>query len=409
MPGVLAGPRTTGRDGALVPAGLVEQISGLVWGLLSLRIAWLLVTIVLLGRGTVSGPGVSFSMVTAGLASLVPLWYWHRLAPSLLSRPGWLAVDLFAAVAIITATGATGPFLHFTLTTPALCGLLHRRRGALIASILLAAVYVAVLSDGGQVTVSPATFQAVLGVPALYPMAAAAAAGARVLLERQAHTEVELAAARERMAAERERTRLARELHDSLAKTVQGIGLLATTLEVSAGRESPTAAQTARDLTAAARTAAAEARELVGQLRRDPPDRPFAESVREQAEAWSEQTGIEVLVLAEVEPEPAPDVRWELLAILGEALHNVAAHARARHVTVALQDDGEGILLAVQDDGIGLPRPLDERALTRSGSYGIVGMRERAERFGGRLELGTPEGGGARVLLRLPARPSALR
>lgn len=412
MRGALGRLQTPSPDGprGLRSTLLVDQVSGLVWGLLNLRVAWLLVTIVLLGRGVISAPWLSFSMVAAGLASLVPLWYWQRLAPSLLRRPEWRALDLVAAVVIVTASGAAGPFLHFTLTTVALCGLLYRWGGALVASVLLSGAHLAVLWAGGDLAVSPATFQVTVGAPALYPMSAAAAACVRALFERQAATETELAAARERMAAEQERARLAREMHDSLAKTLQGIALLSTTLQFSAERDPAAAAQTARDITAAARMAAGEARELIVELRQDGSGRPLVESVRQHVEAWSARTGIGALVLAELDSEPPPDARWELLATLKEALHNVAAHARARHATVALQGGDQGILLAVQDDGVGFPRPFSEEEATRSGSYGIAGMRERAERVGGSLELGTPQAGGARVLLRLPPQPSgALR
>jgi signal transduction histidine kinase len=71
------------------------------------------------------------------------------------------------------------------------------------------------------------SFQAYVMLPALYPVVAAAGAGARGLLDRQAEAETALAEERHRAATEGERARLARDMHDSLAKTVSGIGFAA--------------------------------------------------------------------------------------------------------------------------------------------------------------------------------------
>ena len=73
-------------------------------------------------------------------------------------------------------------------------------------------------------------FQTDLGQPALYLVVAAAGAGARGLLDRQASAEARLAAQERYLAAEAERSRLARDMHDSLAKTISGIGFAALAL-----------------------------------------------------------------------------------------------------------------------------------------------------------------------------------
>ena len=76
----------------------------------------------------------------------------------------------------------------------------------------------------------PRHFQADLGQPMLYLVVAAAGAGARRLLDAQAEAEARIAAQERHMAAEAERSRLARDMHDSLAKTVSGIGFAALAL-----------------------------------------------------------------------------------------------------------------------------------------------------------------------------------
>jgi signal transduction histidine kinase len=92
-----------------------------------------------------------------------------------------------------------------------------------------------------------------------------------------------------------------------------------------------------------------------------------------------------------------PDVRETVYFVLREALHNIAAHARAGTVRIALSADRESLTLVVADDGRGF-----EAAGLPQRSHGVVGMRERAELAGGTLDVrGTP-GQGTTVTLRIP-------
>jgi signal transduction histidine kinase len=85
-----------------------------------------------------------------------------------------------------------------------------------------------------------------------------------------------------------------------------------------------------------------------------------------------------------------------------EALTNVARHARATDVQIELrQHDGE-LELTVTDNGMGYPAD----ATRREGSFGLIGMRERAAMLGGRVEFGNPAGGGARLVVHLPLAPT---
>ncbi|MFC8877334.1 GAF domain-containing sensor histidine kinase, partial [Streptomyces ardesiacus] len=83
-----------------------------------------------------------------------------------------------------------------------------------------------------------------------------------------------------------------------------------------------------------------------------------------------------------------------LLAVLSEALANVARHARADRVDVLLETDGREVCLTVSDNGVGCA-PGGRRS-------GLRNMEERARRCGGGLELGTREGGGTRLVWRAP-------
>ena len=161
------------------------------------------------------------------------------------------------------------PFFYFTLGTALLGGLLYGYAGAAVFSLLLVAVYVWSLDVRADVDQIPDTFQTYVGLPALYPLVAAAGAAARRLLDRQAEAESELAEEQGRAAAEAERARLARDMHDSLAKTVSGIGFAALALSRRIERDPEGATTEARRLAEDARQATRQAREIIVGLRAD--------------------------------------------------------------------------------------------------------------------------------------------
>lgn len=84
----------------------------------------------------------------------------------------------------------------------------------------------------------------------------------------------------------------------------------------------------------------------------------------------------------------------EAVAVLREALSNVARHARASSVEVAAEAAGEEFTLRVVDDGVGIPEGVHHR--------GLQNLAERAERLGGTMRLGTPSGGGTSLVWRVP-------
>jgi signal transduction histidine kinase len=89
-----------------------------------------------------------------------------------------------------------------------------------------------------------------------------------------------------------------------------------------------------------------------------------------------------------------------LLRIFQEALANAVKHAHARTVDVELRYAPDSLALRVRDDG----RGFDPESLSPAGSghYGLIGMRERAERIGGRLTLNSRPGEGTEMLVEVP-------
>jgi signal transduction histidine kinase len=127
--------------------------------------------------------------------------------------------------------------------------------------------------------------------------------------------------------------------------------------------------------------------------------------VGDHVRRWAERTGVAAdLTGGDVEGGD-PAARYELLAILKEALVNVERHADARRVRVELAEGRGEVSVVVTDDGAGFATD-DLDGLAEAGHFGLVGMRERAQRCGGDLLVASTPGEGTRVEARVPAGPS---
>lgn len=189
-----------------------------------------------------------------------------------------------------------------------------------------------------------------------------------------------------------ERQRLAREIHDTIAQSLAGV---VTQLEAAVGGE-----RQGRALELA-REALREARRSVldlGPRALEEAALPAAlESlVRERQPEDGLRT--EVTVTGDVVPLH-PEVEATVLRVSQESLANVAKHARASRVGVTLSYADDEVVLDVRDDGVGF----DPGAPTAESSFGLRGMRQRAERLAGELTLESSPGDGTAVSLRLPA------
>jgi len=381
-----------------------DWIGRLVRVLLVFRALILLITLLLLPAAQRT-PGVGVLTIVAAALSYIPLRYWPRIGRSVARHPAYLAVEVLIATLILAAAGARSPFFFFTLGTAALAGVVYGRRGAIPFSLLLVAAYEFVANTGLPSGHALHDAQSVVFAPLLYPLALIAGIAAREMVERGVRVELELRDRNEALGAERERLRVARELHDSLAKTVEGLAMTASVLPARCERNPRAAAELARTLAEDARRAAVEARALMSDLRPAAVELPLAQAVRERAEGFAERAGIEVEVRCEAEGmrEPSTDGMHELLRILGEALANAVRHGGATHVAVSLGSEEDELVLRVADDGTGLPDGVDFNLLKAAGHYGLAGMDERARSIGGSLELSRRPEGGAVVTARIPA------
>ena len=229
------------------------------------------------------------------------------------------------------------------------------------------------------------------------------------------------------MAALEERQRLARDLHDSVAQILFSVTLVAQSLGPAWRRDPQEGKRQVQRLLDLTRTALAEMRALLAELRpAEPvPELAHAEStlsslsrIRREGLAQSLRTHLAESVPAETRCElhagryrPQPlEIEEVLYRIAAEAVHNAVKHARASLLDVTLSVVGARARLRVQDDGRGFD--LQQAARRRQGDLrgsglGLLSMRERAESIGGRLRLRTRAARGTTIDVVLPVPAAA--
>jgi signal transduction histidine kinase/ligand-binding sensor domain-containing protein len=205
-----------------------------------------------------------------------------------------------------------------------------------------------------------------------------------------------------------ERTRIARDLHDTLLQSFQGLLLgFQTARELLRTRpaEAEKALESAIDQTAQAIT---EGREAVQGLRASTVEsNDLAQAITTLGEQLAAEASSATSVGLNVEVEGTPRnlhpiVRDEIYQIASEALRNAFRHAEAKQIEVELRYDQRQLRLRVRDDGKGI----DATFLTaegRTGHFGLHGMRERAKLMGGKLTVWTAPQSGTEIDLSVPA------
>ncbi len=214
-------------------------------------------------------------------------------------------------------------------------------------------------------------------------------------------------AAVEFQAALRERTRLAANLHDTVLQTMTG---LAYQIEACESESLPQSQRHANHLETARRMVQRgqdDLRNAVWALRALPvKERTFTTAVRIVAEQISAGHDVEIHVESADDLPPLADfIAGNLLLIVQEAIHNALKHAAPKQirVTLAALAGGERLSLTVQDDGAGFVAGTQPGA--SAGHFGLVGMRERAERLDGTLQVESQPGTGTRIHAEIPLRP----
>ncbi len=193
-------------------------------------------------------------------------------------------------------------------------------------------------------------------------------------------------------AQERERRRIAQDLHDEVNQALTAVSLRLQASIEQAPRELQAELQETK------RLAGQAMEEILTIARRLRPavldDHGLLPALQSQVAHFADQTGIEATFTVGGSPPPlTPEQQLVLYRVTQESLSNIVQHAAARHVRVELSFLGPTVL-SITDDGTGF-------AATRNGGLGLPGMRERALAVGARLAVHSAEQSGTRVELAL--------
>ncbi|MFF5894981.1 sensor histidine kinase [Streptomyces argenteolus] len=339
---------------------------------------------------------VGSAVLVTFMGSYVLFRDWERFGPLFLRHPWLLGIDaLFGALLLVTATPES-TLAYVTVCTPLLAGLVYGWRGAAAFAVLQVLIVSGVYATDVQLEASDGT---ALLLPGFCVISGAVGVTLRNLLLRFGAASQALTETRARLAVneavESERTRLAREMHDSVAKTLHGLALAADGLAASSDRMDPLTVRHQAELVArSARRAAAESRELLSDLRRESgldEGIDIIAELRARADDFSRRHDLTAtfrrLSDAPVPPVPSPVAR-QLLTVASEAMENANRHAEPTYLVVLAGVKGDVLRVTVYDDGKGLPEGTTLDDLKRAGHFGLVGMVERAASIGARIRIG---------------------
>lgn len=197
--------------------------------------------------------------------------------------------------------------------------------------------------------------------------------------------------------ADEERNRIARDLHDRIGQSLAYLGFEIDALirREAAGEPVDEPLRVLRD---DLRAVIGEVRDTLSDLRTDVTDhRDFAKTAHDFSARIAERSNLTIDLDCDTDRRLPILQEREMWRIAQEALVNVERHAKATEVSILWRCDSRGALLEVVDNGQGLPPKSADGRMGRSDSYGILGMRERADSVGATLELASEPGEGTKV------------
>ena len=399
------------------PPATVRSWRGLVR---SIRVGQSVITAALIVIGAVRAVAdgtpvpwvVSVSVVFAG-------WYFGGLLLSERTRDGALAAGWLVGLALIWigAVAISPEFVWLAFPLWLLAGFVLRMRWAILFSLVVLLVVIAApLIHTGTTSYANVIGPAVGGVFALgisrgyLELVRDGRERQRLIAsliaaqEQTAALQDELALAQRDAGAIAERTRLSRDIHDTVAQSLSSIGLLAA----SAGAERDLPAAAAREFSQIgelAREGLTDTRRIVDALMpAELEGAALADALRRMLARLQDETGVatELRVDADFPPLPVA-AEVALLRTAQSALANVRLHARAQRVVVTLADGGDSVRLDVVDDGVGFDAGgWTSRPAGPDGGYGLRAIRERLRELGGALDVESAPGEGAALSASVP-------
>lgn len=392
----------------------------------SIRVGQSVITAALLVIGAMRAVGdgtpvpwvLAVSVVFAG-------WYFGGLLLSERTRDGGIAAGWLVGLALIWigAVAISPEFVWLAFPLWLLAGFVLRMRWAIPFSlVVLVVVLAAPVVHTGTTTYANVIGPVVGGVFALgisrgyLELVRDGRERSRLIASLvTAHSEMaelqdELARAQRDAGAVAERTRLSRDIHDTIAQSLTSIGMLATT----AGTTAPEpAARTFAQIGDIAREGLADARRIVNALMpAELEGSALAEALERMLDRLAEETGIRTELHVD-DTVPALPVTTEvaLLRTAQSALANTRLHAQAERVVVSLVDAVDAVRLDIVDDGIGFDAaswetlsadPAPSLGSAAGGGYGLRAMRERLRELGGSLDVESAPGAGAALSASVP-------
>jgi signal transduction histidine kinase len=209
-------------------------------------------------------------------------------------------------------------------------------------------------------------------------------------------------------AQEEERTRLARELHDTIGQSLTAIIMTTTAVENSL----PAALVSGRDKLATVRHIAAQTlqdlRNLIFDLRPEIlDDLGLALAIRSQVKKCLEPAGVKVhLKAAGIKDQLPAEIETAVFRVVQEAITNIARHAQATEANISLVHKDGKLIVRVEDDGVGF----DPALVMNNGQtgWGLRGMEERITLLGGKFYIGSKAGSGTLLLAEVPLEQTGL-
>ena len=202
----------------------------------------------------------------------------------------------------------------------------------------------------------------------------------------------------------RERQRLAREIHDTLAQGFTSIVMHLEAAEQAIAQETALAARHIAQAKSTARDNLGQARRVVEDLRPEVLEStPLFQAIERVVKRWQRHSGISAKFQMTGEVQPLhPEVEVTLLRAAQEALANVRKHAQASNVQVTLSYLGDVVILDVQDDGHGFVTDNGPVATAVSGGFGLVAMQERVDELSGELVIESDPAEGTTLMVSIP-------
>ncbi len=232
-----------------------------------------------------------------------------------------------------------------------------------------------------------------------FVLAAICAAGAFALRERQAHDRYNLRL--------EERTRIAREMHDTIIQGCLGVSTLVEAAVGAAGADQDQMLECLDNARVHLRLTVDEARQALTDLRHGSFENDLEESLAQLCETLSSEKGVPITLEVEGSPIPLPrNTKRALVLVAREAIRNATGHGGPTNVRGYLQFGPHELRLEFVDDGCGFN--MDSDRLLQSAHFGILGMRERMEQINGLLEVQSSRGAGTTISAILPITRSVL-